>query len=138
MDDHGYTGKQLAEKCGMQPSLISRIKTGEQKYVAKDDLAKLTACFLRNQHTGESTPYDPAQLVRAHLLDEKVGVGSELVDVTIKHPTKDETIPPKICLSPEADRAITVISNFAAGSAGEPLVIELAKVLGMFPKKGKE
>jgi hypothetical protein len=45
MIDHGLKGRELAKRTGLLPSLISRIKTGEQKFIAKDDLAKITACF---------------------------------------------------------------------------------------------
>jgi transcriptional regulator with XRE-family HTH domain len=138
MDEHGYTGKRLAEKTGLQASFISRIKTGEQKFIARDDLVNISSFFSRNESTGEPTPFDPAQLVWAHLMDEKVGVGADLVEVTIRHSRKGE-IDPKIGLSDEAERALAFIRNqVGSQKAAERFLIDFASMLGMYPKTKKE
>lgn len=66
----------LARLSGVGESLISRYRSGEQVWVSPEDLAAIATSISDSNS-------ERAELVRAHLLDEKTGPGSELVRVEV-------------------------------------------------------
>jgi len=71
---------ELSRVSGINDGLISKWINGQQKYVANDDLANLAGSISAN-------PREQAELIRAHLQDELVGPGSELIDIRIRGQT---------------------------------------------------
>lgn len=74
---------ELSRVTGINDGLISKWINGQQKFVSNDDLAKLANGISFNTK-------DRAELIRAHLLDEIAGPGSELVEIRIRGQSQEE------------------------------------------------
>lgn len=74
---------ELSRISDINDALISRWINGQQKFVSNGDLAALCASI-------SSDPRDRAELIRAHLLDEMAGPGSELIEIHIKGQSAQE------------------------------------------------
>jgi hypothetical protein len=88
---------------GIPRSQVSRIFTGDQKYITETDLTALLNCFRE--------PRDRAEIVAARCQDVCIGPGAELVEIGIKGPapasakaTKQSEFP-YVELSHETERA---------------------------------
>ena len=68
---------ELSRISGINDGLISKWINGQQKFVSNDDLANLAGAI---SHEAK----DRAELIRAHLLDELAGPGSELIEIKVR------------------------------------------------------
>lgn len=76
MERKELTGAELSEASGLLPSLISTLRSGERDWLSNSDMEKLLAAI--------SNGTDRAELLKARLLDQMVGPGSELLDVVVR------------------------------------------------------
>jgi transcriptional regulator with XRE-family HTH domain len=79
MERRNLTGAALSETSGVDPAQISRLRNGERDWIDHHDLKALLGAL--------PDPGDRAELLRARLLDENVGPGSELIDIVIRNPS---------------------------------------------------
>lgn len=101
------TGADLARLSGVGQPMISRYKTGEQQWVDPADLGRLAKAI-------SSDPAEQAELVRARLLDECHGPGSELVRIEIATKARQDEPPShhQVKLPPELENAINTIREW--------------------------
>jgi transcriptional regulator with XRE-family HTH domain len=96
-------GVRLAELSGVSQPAISRYIRGDQSFVAHEDLEAITGAISNN-------PADRAELIRAHLLDECHGPGSELIDIAISGvPTKEAASRHNVKLPEHLEHALAAI-----------------------------
>lgn len=76
MQRNGLKQIELARLSGVDNSNVSRYCTGDQVWVSPDHLEKLTRAISTKAE-------DRAELIKAHLLDECVGPGSDLIEISI-------------------------------------------------------
>jgi transcriptional regulator with XRE-family HTH domain len=111
----------IVRKTGLTRSLVYLWKRGEQTSVAEEQLSALAPAL-------SSDIADHAALVRAHLLDEKFGPGSELVSVGIDDPglPRDRPRPRS-----KAEKAIQFLSEERLKNRDlNDLLLDLARCLG--------
>lgn len=77
MTTKNVTGIRLADLTGFSASQISNWTRGEQTTINEQQLSVIQAALGDDAH-------DHARLVLAHLLDEKFGLNSDLVEVTVR------------------------------------------------------
>jgi DNA-binding Xre family transcriptional regulator len=68
---------ELARTANLSDALISKWMTGQQSFVSQQYLANICLSISPN-------PSERAEIIRAHLLDEMTGPGSEMIDISIK------------------------------------------------------
>lgn len=110
---------ELARLTRLNDSLISKWINGQQTYVSNDDLAKI-ASSLTNQ------PREQAEIVRAHLLDEMTGPGSDLIDIRIRGQVsyaKEESPPYLSALPLKLQRAFDLLMQESITDADVRAVI---------------
>ncbi len=74
----------LARHAGLSRSYVSRLLSGENADLSDANLAAILKVFSADQHT-------QAELVAARCMDARVGPGSELVEIAIKHDARVAT-----------------------------------------------
>lgn len=77
MSAKNVTGVRLAELTNFSASQISNWTRGEQTSLTEQQISVIQAALTDDVH-------DHARLVLSHLLDEKFGLGNELVDVSMR------------------------------------------------------
>lgn len=117
---------ELARLSGVAESMISHFRSGEHTFVSTEALAALS------QHIS-SDPQERALLVKAHLLDECQGPGSELVRVEIgDSQAKEAKVAYRaIPLPPDADAHMEIVRAWIMRDANvRAIVKDLAELLG--------
>lgn len=112
---------EAAELSGISQSQISKWLRSEQTSISSDQITALAKAL-------SDDPVKHANLVKAHLLDEKFGAGSELVRIEIDSPAewKDKPRPRS-----KGERAMNYLAEQRVISRDvNDLVIDLAKCLG--------
>lgn len=77
LTEEGKSQSDLARLTGLSQAHISRLLSDDQRSVSAEDLAAI-ALNISDKLSRR------AELIRAHLLDECVGSGSELIDILIR------------------------------------------------------
>lgn len=97
----------LAKQSGVGESLISRYRSGEQVWVSPEDLEKLSKALT-------TEPEEQAEILRAHLLDECHGPGSELITISYSGHRLQELPTPyqTVRLPDELERHMATIREF--------------------------
>lgn len=98
------TAAKLSELSGVGQPMISRYRQGDQKWISPEDLANISRAI-------SDDPQDRAGLIKAHLLDECHGPGSDLIEIGIRGAAELRDIPgtpAQVRLHKEAEQ------NFAA------------------------
>lgn len=121
MQSQKLTGLAVASKLNVSPSQFYNWQNGHQTHISPEDLTSLAHALSVNFA-------DHAALVRAHLLDEKFGPGSELVRIEIDTPAELRDRPrPKS----KRERAMQYLIEQSLESRDcAQMFIELARVLG--------
>jgi len=93
----------IVRESGLTRSHISRLFTGDQKFVYDADMAAILRVFRRN-------PRDQAELIAARCMDVRTGPSAELVEITIKSEGQAQRNAPdreiqEVELSHETERA---------------------------------
>ncbi len=101
-----HTIDQLVAASGLSRGQLYLWKGGHQTSITPDHFALLA-------HALSSSVDDHARLVRAHLLDEKFGPGSDMVDVVIIG--ADELHDAPISRS-KRERALAILSTHSVGN----------------------
>lgn len=114
----------LARLSGVGEPTISRYRRGEQIWVDPGDLARLS-------RTISDRPHEQAELIRARLLDENQGPGSELVRIEISgSELKESPHSYGIRLANDLEQAITVIrENIIKDQNVREIVLALGNLL---------
>ena len=72
------TQAELARHAGLSRSYVSRLLSGENADLSDENLTSILKVFSADQRT-------QAELVAARCMDARVGPGSELVEISIRH-----------------------------------------------------
>lgn len=113
----------VAERSGISQAQISKWVNSDQTSISDDQLSALAIAL-------SDDPSEHAALVRAHLLDECFGPGSELIRIEIDHPSvlKDRPRPRS-----KGEKALAFLAEERHRNRDlNDLLIDLAKVLGAF------
>ena len=97
----------LARISGLKETLLSRLINGQQTFVSHDALEAITASISRK-------PTEQAALIRAHLLDETVGQGSHLIDISIRGDVielNESSVPYRAVPSLKIQRALQILGR---------------------------
>jgi hypothetical protein len=129
LNKRGWKAVDLTRKTGLQQSWLSRITRGQQTYTEHADFIKIVQCFAKDEN-GDPSPGDQAQIIAARMLDHRVGPSAELIQVSVRPPSGSAR-PVKSRLSPEALRAFDFLMTHPPSDKVEPLVINMARLLGM-------
>ena len=119
----------LAKSAGLSRSYINRLLTGDHADLSDDNFVAILKVFSADKRA-------QAELVAARCMDARVGPGSELVDISIKHSGKagdaEVELPEKIHLSKETERAFAWLrSQCPLNSDLEKHLVGYAKLTGM-------
>src|SRR5687767_10778286 len=113
LDYHGKTAMDLCRSQGFNTSHMSQIMRKTQKFIYKEDAAKI-AGFFQDQ-------FDQADLLAARLQDECEGPGSRLIEIKVRRrpPGKAAQKDPvrKHTVAPDLARALDQISQRATDDA---------------------
>lgn len=123
MQAGNLTGLLLSERSGISASQLYKWLNSEQISIGEDQLRALAPALSDDSA-------DHAALVRAHLLDECFGPGSELVRIEIDHPAalKDRPRPRS-----KGEKALAFFAEERHRNRDlNDLLIDMAKVLGAF------
>ena len=121
LESQGTNAMRVAEVSNISASQIYKWTNNEQTSISREQIDALARAI-------SSDINDHARLVRAHLLDEKFGPGSELVRVELDTPAelKDQPRP-----RAKGEKAMEFLAQERMTSrAVNDLVIDLAKCLG--------
>jgi len=110
MERRDLTAAEISRNCGVSQPLISKWVNGQQSFVSADDLRQISN-YITNQ------PSERAELVRAHVLDEIMVPGGELLSITIlgKPTIKHEEHAYWAALPLKLQRALEVLGKEAVG-----------------------
>lgn len=118
---HSLNSLQLAERSGISASQIYKWANSTQTSIDEDQLTALAPALSPNTE-------DHASLVRAHLLDEKFGPGSELVRVEIDG---SDLLKDRPRMQTKREQAISFLSRESLTNRDlQELLIDLARCLG--------
>jgi len=105
LDRNEMSQTDLAKATNLSQAHISRLLSDDQRSVSLDDLRAIA--------TNISTlDRERAELIRAHLLDECVGPGSELIDIIINGSRRQASVlndAPAPPLSPRMERVFQIL-----------------------------
>lgn len=76
LEKRKMSAAELSRATGISDALLSKWINGQQRFVSPEHMELLTAAI-------SSQASEQAELIRAHLLDENVGQGSQLIDIHI-------------------------------------------------------
>lgn len=132
LERHNLRAAQLSQVTGISNALFSKWLNNQQSFVSSDDLSALTTAI-------SSDAREQAELVRAHLLDECVGPGSELLDVRILNASgravREDANAYNVPLSPKLQRAFEVLMKESVSDADvRDIIISMANLLDRRPK----
>ncbi len=128
MEKNQVTGKEITRQSALlgrrlPSSWISRITSGTQSWVSHKNLETLARCV-------SAAPSDHAELVKAHLLDERPAFAAKLVSVTTVKDAKEITA--DAATLSQTNPATRAAINFLIGKPeSHHLLISLAAALGM-------
>lgn len=102
------SGADVSRATGIGDGTISRWISRRQKFVSHDDLKSLTAVISKDR-------VQKAELIHAHLLDECVGEGSELIkiEITGQQHLKDTTTANRTSLPQTIQKDLDIIGTAA-------------------------
>lgn len=97
---------RLAELTGVGQPTISRYINGDQTWVGPEDLDMLASGISEN-------PAEQAELIRAHLLDECHGPGSQLIEISVSgQPVREQQTSYRVKLPKELEEALATIREY--------------------------
>lgn len=115
------TQADLASRSGISQAQISKWVNSDQTSISGDQLSLLAPAL-------SDDVIDQAELVRAHLLDEKNGPASDLVDVTVQTLELRDMLPKP---RSKGERALHFLSSERIRNRDlNELLIDLARCLG--------
>lgn len=121
LNAQSLTAIEVAKRSNISPAQLSKWVRSEQTSISKEQLDALAPALSRDLQ-------NQASLVRAHLLDEKYGPGSELVDVVLIGKGALQDRPAN---QSKAEKAMTFLMEERLTNRDlNELLIDLAKVLG--------
>lgn len=108
MDEKKIAGLDIQRATGIASSTISRITTGDQDFISNQQMTLLTKFVGKDKAGG-------AELIAAHLKDECIGTGRDLIVISIKDPAnlKEEPTPYKTNLRTHNEKAIDFLRQVA-------------------------
>jgi len=105
---------ELARITNLNDSLVSKWINGQQVFVSNSDLAKITGAI-------SALPKEQAELIKAHLMDEMSGPGSEMIEIRIKGQVslaqKESATPYVTPLPLKIQRALEILGREAVTDA---------------------
>lgn len=109
LDRRDLSQSDIASLTGLSTAHISNLIKDVQPRISLDDLALVAANISDDKH-------ERAELIRAHLLDENVGDGSELIEILISGGrSKASSLhdrPSRPPMAPHKERALEVFRNY--------------------------
>lgn len=120
LEANGMKQTQLASMTGISQGQISIIVNGEQRWVSPETMELICNAF-------PISTKEKAELIRAHLLDECHGPGSELIEIKIagKPPAFYDKPEP---LAPGIEKALDIIRKNTHNKELRDILISLAKL----------
>lgn len=115
----GMKAVRLAELSNVSQPTVSRYIRGDQTWVSPDDLVALAEAISND-------PKEQAELIRAHLLDECKGPGSQLIDIRIDNePGAGRPMPSQAFPLPEdLEQCFTVLRQWVIKDRNVREVVE--------------
>lgn len=127
---HDLTAHQIAIRSEISPSQLSKWMCGKQTSISEKHLTALAKTISKE-------PADQAELVLAHLQDEKFGPGSDLIEITLNAPvrkagkTKSPAKTSKAPVQSKGDEALSYLAQERLRNREvNSLLVDLARVLG--------
>lgn len=125
MERNKLTAAELSRASGITEGLLSRWINGVQTFVSHEALEAITPVISRK-------PTEQAELIRAHLQDECVGAGSQLIDIHILGTgteTRDTVTPYRVPLPLKIQRALELLGRESITDADvRSLLLSLANI----------
>jgi transcriptional regulator with XRE-family HTH domain len=116
------TGSEIAKRAGISAAQFSKWKRGEQTSISKEDFSNLCYAFSDDELIH-------ADLLRAHLLDECVGPGSEIIRIEVDGGASLKDEPKQLT---DLERAFQFLrAEVPRNEALRGMLIQLANSLGM-------
>lgn len=117
----GLSVDDVAERSGISRGQIYLWKRGDQTSISESQMTSLAKALTRDKPT-------QAQLVRAHLMDERFGPGAELVRIEIDHVDAAADKPRR---RSKREISLAYLTELSLNSRDcNDLVIDLARCLG--------
>ncbi|HYE29958.1 MAG TPA: helix-turn-helix transcriptional regulator [Methylomirabilota bacterium] len=127
MERYDLKQADIARKTGLSAPQISRYISGVQKYISPEDMNALVRAMTID-------PLEQAELVRAHLLDECCGPGSDMIDIVIRNAPKKAAGEVEIPWTAEGRKALSALIKASADNPSiERIFVDLASGMGLIP-----
>lgn len=132
LEKNKLTAAELSRSSRVNDALISRWINGTQDFVSHEALESLTLAISKK-------PTEQAELIKAHLLDECVGEGSNLIEINIlgqPDQLAETTIPYRIVPSLKIQRALELMARESITDADvRNLILSTGDLLARFNSK---
>ena len=128
-DKNGFKQADVVRESGLNKSFVSRLFNAEKLSLTDEDFLSLLKAFRRR-------PEEQAELIAARCMDARIGPGSELVEIRVKHgvPSRKERKfgYAEVELSHDGERALAWLrSQCPLNPEMERHLIGFAKLTGM-------